>query len=122
MNKAVVLGVVLALAGCQKPHQEPFPIPFNTDPGSVSAWAAQFQQVVKARMGAGKEYAGKACSLKIHQPKEARYVTKVEAVEGGDPALCRAVSAALRSASEDSALPAAPYASVGEDFTLDFLP
>ena len=120
MNKVVSVGIAVLLTGCQTQHHDV--IPFNTEEDSAHAWAFAYVETVKQRMTTTEQYEGKLCSLKIHQPKGATYVTHIQVVKGSDPELCKAAIAALQSASDDHVLPVVPDERIGENYTLDFKP
>lgn len=112
--------VLLLLTGCQSHKQQSLTPKQQQEFPVVSRWAGSFKEAVERKFPDASEYAGKTCTIRVHQPKGSNVVTNATA-EGGDPGLCNAALKAIRDASDARTLPPSP-APIGESFSVDFKP
>ncbi|WP_347003940.1 cell envelope integrity TolA C-terminal domain-containing protein [Enterobacter roggenkampii] len=120
MKKVAYLLAVLLLAGCQGHKQQALTPKQQQEFPVVNSWAGNFKEAVERKFPNASDYAGKTCTIRVHQPKGAREVTEASAA-GGDPGLCDAALAAVWAASDERSLPPSPEP-VGENFSIDFKP
>ena len=118
MKKLVCLLAVLILVGCQSHNKKSLTATQQKKLNNINSWVSDFQEAVEQRLPSASQFAGKICTIRVHQPKGTNEISNMYS-EGGDAGLCDAALKALRAASDDGALPLTPDA-VGENFSLDF--
>lgn len=118
MKKRVCLLAVLIVAGCQSHKQQPLTVKQQQELPTISRWAFDFKEAVEQRLPSVSKFAGKICTIRVHQPKGTKKISSMYAVEG-DPGLCDVAIKAIQAASDDGVLPLTPDA-IGEEFPLDF--
>ncbi|AIR61565.1 cell envelope integrity protein TolA [Cedecea neteri] len=118
MNRKVYLLAATLLIGCQGNDQQSQKQ--KQEFRVVNSWANDFINAVMGDFSDINEYAGRSCTIRVHQPKGSHKITGMRVVEG-DTRLCIAATKAIQAASDKGVLPLTP-GPVGEEFPLDINP
>jgi len=86
--------VAVMLAGCAPHAKHPAPVQHPKITSAVTAYAQEVRSLISSKIVDPDAYSGKACTVRVNLTRDA-VLDRVQA-EGGDPALCEAAIAAIK--------------------------
>ncbi|MCE9981291.1 cell envelope integrity protein TolA [Enterobacter hormaechei] len=89
-----LLLVAVMLAGCAPHAKHSAPVQHPKITSAVTAYAQEVRSVISSKLDKPDAYSGKTCTLRVNLNRDA-VLDSVQA-EGGDPALCEAAIAAIK--------------------------